>query len=91
MTRAIGSRVITTTADPSGHNRLPRYLRGKPGRIEATHGDYPLADRLARGESNAPPETLYTVAFAARDVWDRDAAPGDVICAELWESYFERD
>lgn len=87
--REVGATVVATLADPAGHNRLPRYLRGRRGRIEAVHGSYPLADRRARGEADAAPETLYTVAFAARDLWGSQAGD-DVVCAELWESYLER-
>lgn len=87
--RVIGSVVVTTVADPPGHNRLPRYLRGKRGTIEAVHGAYALADARARGERDAPFETLYTVAFSARDVWGIEN--DDFICAELWESYLERE
>jgi nitrile hydratase len=83
---AVGDAVRTSAANPAGHNRLPRYLRGKRGRIVAVRGAYPLADLRAEGIA-APGETLYTVAFAAAEVWSTDAEPRETIHADLWESY----
>lgn len=85
MSRRPGDAVLTSTRNPAGHYRLPRYLRAKPGVIEAVHGPYPLADERAAGRD--VPETLYTVAFAAADLWGADAEPNCVVHAELWESY----
>ena len=88
MTLRIGDPVMTSARNPAGHNRLPRYLRAKPGIVEAVHDRYPLADERAAGRD--VPEQLYTIAFAADDVWDIDAEPNCVIHAELWESYLVR-
>lgn len=85
MTLRVGDAVITSGRNPAGHNRLPRYLRAKPGRIEAVHARCPLADERAVGRDVG--EQLYTVAFAAHDIWDADAEPNCVLHAELWESY----
>lgn len=85
MSRRIGDRVITSARNPAGHNRLPRYLRGKPGVVEAVHDCYPLADERAAGREVL--ERLYTIAFSAADLWAADAEPGCIIHAELWESY----
>ncbi len=87
MSRQVGDAVITSARNPAGHNRLPRYLRAKPGIVEAVLGVFPLADERAAGRD--VPEQLYTVAFAAADVWDADAEPNCVIHAELWESYLD--
>lgn len=80
-----GDAVLTVARNPAGHNRLPRYLRGKPGVIEAVHARFPIADERAAGRDQ--PETLYTVAFAADDIWGADAEPNGVLHADLWESY----
>jgi nitrile hydratase len=76
---------VTSARNPAGHNRLPRYLRDKPGVIEAAHARYPLADERAAGRDR--PEPLYTVAFLAEHIWGEDAEPNSVLHAELWESY----
>jgi nitrile hydratase len=88
VTLRIGDAVVTSGRNPAGHSRLPRYLRAKPGRIEALHGIYPLADARAAGGEDSEP--LYTVAFDARDLWDADAEIDCVVHAELWESYLVR-
>jgi hypothetical protein len=85
VTLAVGDRVMTNARNPPRHTRLPRYLRAKPGTIEAVHAVFPLADEHAAGRTLL--EQLYTVAFAAADIWDIDAEPNCVIHAELWESY----
>jgi hypothetical protein len=89
MSLAVGDAVVTSGANPSGHNRLPRYLRAKRGRIVAVRGTFELADLRAAGIAS-PPEMLYTVAFDARDVWHESAGPNETIHADLWESYLER-
>lgn len=88
MSLRVGDRVVTSARNPAGHNRLPRYLRAKPGVVEAVHDCCPLADERALGRERL--ERLYTVAFAGADLWDADAEPGCVIHAELWESYLVR-
>jgi hypothetical protein len=85
VSRHPGDEVVTSARNPAGHNRLPRYLRAKPGIIEAAHGSYPLADERAVGRETFEP--LFTVAFAAVDLWGADAEPDCVVHAELWESY----
>ncbi len=86
MTIAAGTAVRTIAANPAGHTRLPRYLRGKRGTIVALRGAFPLADVRAEGQA-APDEPLYTVAFSAAEVWGADAEPRQTLHADLWESY----
>lgn len=88
MMLRVGDAVVTSARNPPGHNRLPRYLRAKHGCIEAVHACYPLADERAHGRDVL--ERLYTVAFAASELWGSDAEPGSTIHAELWESYLVR-
>lgn len=87
MSFAVGDAILTSGANPAGHNRLPRYMRAKRGRVEAVHERFPLADARAAGRGDAPVEPLYTVAFDARELWGADAEPNVTIHAELWESY----
>jgi hypothetical protein len=87
---APGDRVRTRALDPDRHTRLPRYARGCTGRIVAVTGAWPLADDVARRrtEPDVEPrvEPVYTVAFAARELWGE----GDhEVTLDLWESYLE--
>jgi hypothetical protein len=70
-----------------GHTRLPLYVRGRAGVVHALRGHFPLADELAR-TGTADPEPLYSVRFAARDLWGDDAGDHDVYL-DLFESYLE--
>lgn len=82
-----GERVRTRVMYPEGHTRLPRYARGKLGRVEAARGGFVLADASAHGADT--PEQLYTVVFDARELWGRDADPSLRVSIDAWESYLE--
>ena len=82
---APGDRVLTRRADPDHHTRLPRYASGQCGEVLDVQGSWPLADDAARGLEGRD-EPVYTVWFAARDLWgDGDHA----VTLHLWESYLE--
>src|SRR5689334_18196251 len=85
---AIGQRVRARDINPTGHTRLPRYVRGKSGIVRLHHGGHVLPDANAHKLGEAP-QHLYTVAFSMRELWGPDAAAHDEICADLWESYLE--
>lgn len=86
---AIGDPVRTRVMNPSHHTRLPRYLRGKRGRILRIHGAHVFPDTNAHflGEQ---PAWLYTVCFDAVELWGPDTS-ADAICADCWEPYLESD
>lgn len=84
-----GDLVRAKVMNPAGHTRLPRYLRGRAGRIERILGAHVFPDHNAHGGGENP-QWLYSVAFAAMDVWGLQARPGDEVLADLWEPYLER-
>jgi nitrile hydratase len=83
-----GDAVRTLVMHPAGHTRLPRYARGKRGRIEAVQGFFVFPDSNAHGRGEAP-EWVYTVAFDASELWGRDADPASRVSIDAWESYLE--
>lgn len=85
---AVGDAARVRVGNPSGHTRVPGYLRGKPGVVIAVIGAFPLADDVARGVRGEP-QPLYTLQFAAPDVWGCDGDERGSITADLWESYLE--
>lgn len=85
---APGERVRTRNIHPTTHTRLPRYLRGHSGVIEADCGGYVFPDANAHGKGEQPGR-LYTVVFDGADIWGEGAEPGLTISADLWESYLE--
>jgi nitrile hydratase len=46
---AVGDNVRARVMNPAGHTRLPRYLRGRTGRIERVFGAHVFPDRHAHG------------------------------------------
>jgi nitrile hydratase beta subunit len=85
----VGDRVRARLMNPAGHTRLPRYVRGRSGRIARLHGAHVFPDSSAAGRGEDP-RWLYSVAFDAVEVWGSDARPGDEIFLDLWEPYLER-
>jgi nitrile hydratase subunit beta len=84
---AAGDRVRAKMMHPIGHTRLPRYVRGRAGRIEAVRGGYEFADASAEGRAEA--QHLYTVVFDARELWGESADPTLTVSVDAWESYLE--
>src|SRR5262249_60152566 len=72
-----------------GHPRLPAYVRGRRGWVEAFHGAPVFPDANAHGEKRAEP--LYTVGFDAAELWPDAKGRRDRVFLNLWESYLERD
>ena len=60
---AVGDAVRARVMHPAGHTRLPRYVRGRPGTVEAVHGCHVYPDHHAHG-GGEDPQWLYTVVFA---------------------------
>jgi nitrile hydratase subunit beta len=84
-----GDRVRARNLNPTGHTRLPRYVRGHIGVVERVHGAHVFPDANAHGRGEDP-RPLYSVRFAARELWGEAANPKDSVCLDLWEPYIER-
>ena len=87
---APGDRVITRNMQPAGHTRLPRYARGKHGNVESRRGPFLLPDSNAH-RSGRDWEPVYTVVFAARELWGGSAGTRESVSIDLWQSYLEED
>ena len=83
-----GQHVRARNMHPTGHTRLPRYARGKLGMIDRDHGVYVFPDTNAHflGER---PQHVYSVRFAARELWGEQAPPKDSVYIDLWDDYLE--
>jgi nitrile hydratase len=73
--------------NPTGHTRLPRYVRGHAGVVTRRHGAHVFPDANAHGGGEQP-QPLYQVRFAAADLWG-EAGQNSVVHLDLWESYLE--
>lgn len=85
---ALGQRVRAKNLNPVGHTRLPRYARSKQGAIAHHYGIFVFPDTNAHflGEQ---PQHLYSVRFAARELWGEEASPRDSVYIDLWDSYLD--
>lgn len=84
---AVGDLVCTRLMNPSGHTRLPRYIRGRCGRIEALRGVHVYPDTHAAGQGEQAC-WLYTVRFEAAGLWGPDTTAASVH-VDCWEPYLE--
>ena len=83
-----GDRVRARNIHPTSHTRLPRYVRGREGMVERLHGAHVFPDAVVR-DGDEDPQWLYTVVFAATELWGEDADPNLTVSVDAWESYLE--
>jgi nitrile hydratase beta subunit len=84
----VGQRVRARNINPVGHTRLPRYARGKVGRVDRDHGVFVFPDTNAHflGEK---PQHVYSVRFDARELWGEQASRRDSVSVDMWDDYLE--
>jgi nitrile hydratase len=85
---AVGERVRVLEIHPTGHTRVPRYVRGRRGVVAHVAPAFPFPDASAHGQ---PPraEHTYHVAFEARDLWGAVAGGNEQVVVDLWDAYLE--
>src|SRR5579863_5276627 len=84
----VGHRVRARNMNPTGHTRLPRYARGKLGIITRDHGVYDFPDTRAHFQGDKR-QHVYSVRFAARELWGEHASPKDSVYLDMWDDYLE--
>lgn len=85
---ALGQRARARNIHPAGHTRLPCYARGKLGTVARDHGVYVFPDSNAHFQGERP-QHLYSVRFAARELWGEQASPRDAVYLDLWDEHLE--
>jgi nitrile hydratase subunit beta len=83
-----GQRVRARNMHPLGHTRLPRYARGKTGTVDRDHGVFLFPDTNAHFQGEKP-QHVYSVRFAARELWGEQASPRDAVYLDMWDDYLE--
>lgn len=84
-----GERVRARNINPTGHTRLPRYARGKIGEIDRDHGVHTFPDTNAHGLGEKR-QHVYSVRFAARELWGKQTPARNYVYIDLWDDYLER-
>jgi nitrile hydratase len=85
---AVGAPVRARNLNPTGHTRLPRYVRGKLGVVTRWHGAQVFPDAHAHGQGEQP-QHLYQVRFEATELWGETASARDAVHLDLWEPYLD--
>ncbi len=84
----IGDRVAARNLSPVTHTRLPRYVRGKRGRVERVHGVFALPDTHAIGAGRSP-QWVYAVTFDAAELWGPQGRGAGRLTIDLWDDYLD--
>jgi nitrile hydratase subunit beta len=84
----MGDVVLVRNDHPSGHTRVPRYVRGRRGTVAAVHGVFVLPDSNAHGKGETP-QWCYSVRFAGEALWGRSADPSLAVMVDLWEPHLD--
>ena len=85
---AAGDTVRARNIHPATHTRTPRYIRGKLGTVERDYGIFTFPDSHAQNAGD-PPQHVYSVRFAAREVWGPEAPANDSLYIDMWDDYLE--
>lgn len=83
-----GDRILARNIHPAGHTRLPRYARGRRGVIDRDHGVFVFPDTRAM-TGDPKPQHLYSVRFAARELWGSAASARDSVYVNLWDDHLD--
>jgi nitrile hydratase len=84
-----GDPVRARNLHPSGHTRLPGYVRGRRGLVVRNLGGFVFPDTNAHGLGEQP-QHLYTVRFDASELWGRVADGPGAVHVDLFDTYLER-
>ena len=83
-----GDAVLARNVNPTGHTRIPRYVRGRRGVIDRDHGVFIFPDTHAAGLGRKP-QHVYSVRFAAGELWGPDGHARDAVYVDLWDDYLD--
>ncbi len=90
MTLQVGEPVRVAARAHAGHHRTPSYIKGKTGRIERVHAEFPNPETRAYGEDGLPKMPLYLVSFGRSDVWPGARAGGNHrVYVDVFEHWLE--
>ncbi len=83
-----GDTVRAKVMHPVTYTRLPRYVRGKVGTIAKVHGVYVFPDTVGQ-RLDTKPQYVYSVRFAAQELWGLDASPKDFLYIDLFDDHLD--
>ena len=83
---SVDDRVRVRNMHPAGHSRLPRYIRGKVGKVVRVYRHQRVQDHEPIGDHEGP-QPVYAVEFDGDEVWGTFAEPNSRVLLDMWESY----
>lgn len=83
-----GDTVRARVMHPITYTRLPRYVRGKVGTIAKVHGVYVFPDTVGQRLATKP-QYVYSVRFAAQELWGSDASPKNFLYIDLFDDHLD--
>lgn len=84
----VGDRVRAKVIHPQTYTRLPRYVRGKIGTVMKDHGVYVFPDTVGQ-RLDTKPQHVYSVRFAAQELWGSAAPAQDGLFLDLFDDHLE--
>ncbi|RZM78667.1 SH3-like domain-containing protein [Leptolyngbya iicbica] len=83
-----GDKVRAKVIHPITYTRLPRYVRGKIGTVTKVHGVYVFPDTVGQ-RLETKPQYVYSVRFAAQELWGPEAAAQDGLYLDLFDDHLD--
>ena len=84
---SVGDEIVVRNIHPVGHTRLPRYVRGKRGKIVGIYGAQGFQDEPTIADGS--PQHVYSVVFEASELWGENAEPNQRLYIDMWECWME--
>ena len=85
----VGDTVTARDINPVSHTRLPRYIRGRTGRIVRDHGVFAFPDTSANSGVHSDPQHVYSVRFEADELWGDHANANSSVYIDLFDDYLD--
>lgn len=81
----VGDTIVMRCDSVSTHTRLPRYVRGRRGRIERYLGIFRFADAFASDRREY--QHVYSVRFSGDELWGDGCEENTSVQIEIYEPY----
>jgi len=84
----VGDKVQIRNLQPTGHTRLPGYIRLKVGTVERDYGVFAFPDTHAHSQGEKP-QHCYSIRFSAQDLWGQQASANDSLRVDVFDDYMD--
>jgi len=85
----VGEKVQSINNHSKNYTRLPRYAKGKVGKIESIRGVFVFPDTIAHRKGLFP-QYLYSVVFTKKELWGKESPNNEFVYLDLYEMHLEK-